>query len=105
MPAPALLAYFVGTVLLLGGIGLLVRPAIPVAAAGAGTVLLLLTAFFYLPILVLEFHSALAVEGLNYVGDTLLFAATVLLAGFGADLASARKTAPPVMPAGDAARI
>ncbi|HEV2323272.1 MAG TPA: hypothetical protein VGS10_04875 [Terracidiphilus sp.] len=105
VPAPALLAYFVGTVLLLGGIGLLVRPAIPVAAAGAGTVLLLLTAFFYLPILVLEFHSALAVEGLNYVGDTLLFAATVLLAGFGADLASARKTAPPVMPAGDAARI
>jgi hypothetical protein len=25
------------------------------------------------------------VEGVNYVGDTLLFAATALLAGFGAD--------------------
>jgi hypothetical protein len=29
--------------------------------------------------------SPLAVEGVNYVGDTLLFAATALLAGFGAD--------------------
>jgi hypothetical protein len=29
-------------------------------------------------------HTELAVEGLNYIGDTLLFAATVMLAGFGA---------------------
>ena len=43
--------------------------------------LLLLTVFFYGPILLTELHSPLAVEGLNYVGDTLLFAATALLAG------------------------
>lgn len=49
--------------------------------------LLLLTAFFYVPIFALEIHTELAVEGLNYVGDTLLFAATALLAGFGADVA------------------
>jgi hypothetical protein len=48
--------------------------------------LLLLTAFFYVPIFAMEIHSPLAVEGINYVGDTLLFAGTVLLAGFGADL-------------------
>jgi hypothetical protein len=48
-------------------------------------VLLLLTAFFYVPILAMEIHSPLAVEGINYVGDTLLFAATALLAGFGSD--------------------
>jgi hypothetical protein len=48
-------------------------------------VLLLLTMFFYIPILAMEIHSPLAVEGVNYVGDTLLFAATALLAGFGAD--------------------
>jgi hypothetical protein len=30
-------------------------------------------------------HTPLAVEGVNYIGDTLLFAATALLAGFGAD--------------------
>ncbi len=44
--------------------------------------LLLLTIFFYVPILLTEIHSSLAVEGINYVGDTLLFAATALLAGF-----------------------
>lgn len=85
VPAPTLLAYLVGIALLLGGIGLLIRRTIRIAAAGTGMMLVLLTAFFYVPILVTEFHSPLVVEGLNYVGDTLLFAATVLLAGFGAD--------------------
>lgn len=89
VPMPVLLAYFVGIVLLLGGIGLLIRPTVRIAAAGTGFVLLLLTAFFYVPILVMEFHSALVVEGINYVGDTLLFAGTVLLAGFGAEPGSA----------------
>jgi uncharacterized membrane protein len=85
VPAPTLLAYLVGITLLLAGIGLLIRRTIPIAAASSGTVLLLLTAFFYIPILVMEIHSPLAVEGINYVGDTLLFAATALLAGFSAD--------------------
>jgi uncharacterized membrane protein len=85
VPAPTLLAYLVGIALLLGGIGLLIRRCIRIAAAGTGMMLVLLTAFFYLPILATELHSPLVVEGLNYVGDTLLFAATVLLAGFGAD--------------------
>jgi hypothetical protein len=48
-------------------------------------VLLLLTIFFYVPILATEIRSPLAVEAVNYVGDTLLFAATALLAGFGTD--------------------
>jgi hypothetical protein len=48
-------------------------------------VLLLLTIFFYVPIFATEIGSPLAVEGVNNVGDTLLFAATALLAGFGAD--------------------
>ena len=55
------------------------------AAVTAGTMLLLLTIFFYVPILITEIRSPLAVEGVNYVGDTLLFAATALLAGFDAD--------------------
>jgi hypothetical protein len=55
------------------------------AAASAGAVLLVLTAFFYVPILATEICSPLALEGVNYVGDTLLFAATALLAGFGSD--------------------
>jgi len=85
IPAPVFISYLVGITLLLAGVGLLFRSTIPFAAAFSGVVLLLLTAFFYLPILLTEIHSALAIEGINYVGDTLLFAATALLAGFGAD--------------------
>ena len=88
IPAPVLWAYLVGLALLLGALGLLYRPTIRLAAAATGLVLVLLTAFFYVPILVAEFHSA-PVEGLNYVYDTLLFAATVLLAGFTAENAEA----------------
>lgn len=85
VPAPTLLAFLVGVILLLAGVGLFLRSTIRVAAAGAGIILLLLTAFFYLPIFAMEIHTPLAVEGINYVGDTLLFAGTALLAAFGAD--------------------
>jgi hypothetical protein len=82
--APAtLLSYVVGISLLAAGAGLWVPRAVRRSAAGCGAVLVLLTAFFYVPIFVMEMRSELAVEGLNYVGDTLLFAATVLLAGWG----------------------
>ncbi len=85
VPAPTLIAWFIGITLLLAGIGLLVPSSIRIAAASSGMVLLLLTVFFYVPILAMEIHSSLAVEGINYVADTLLFAATALLAAFGAD--------------------
>jgi len=88
VPAPVLLAYFVGAILLVAGVGLMIRRTRRIAAAGAGIVLVLLVVFFYVPILVMEIRTPLAVEGVNYVGDTLLFAATALLAGFGADDAS-----------------
>jgi uncharacterized membrane protein len=85
VPAPTLIAWLTGVTLLLAGIGLLVRSSIRIAAASSGMVLLLLTVFLYVPILAMEIHSSLAVEGINYVADTLLFAATALLAGFGAN--------------------
>jgi uncharacterized membrane protein len=85
VPFPTLLAYLVGIILVLAGIGLFLRPAIRFAAATAGIMLLLLTVFLYVPILALEIQTPLAVEGINYVFDTLLFAGTVLLTGFGAD--------------------
>ena len=85
VPAPTLLACFVGATLLAAGIGLLLPRTRELAAASAGTVLVLLVVFFYIPILITEIHSPLAVEGVNYVGDTLLFAGTALLAGFGAN--------------------
>ncbi len=91
MPAPILIAYIAGATLLVAGVGLMIRRTRRIAAAGAGTMLLLLTIFFYIPILVTEIYTSLAVEGVNYVGDTLLFAATALLAGFGADEARTSK--------------
>ncbi len=85
IPAPVLIAYFVGIVLVIAGVAVLIGRRVRVAAASAGLVLVLLVAFFYLPIFLTEMHTPLALEGMNYVGDTLLFAATVLLAGFGAE--------------------
>ncbi len=85
VPAPELLADTVGALLLVAAIGLLVPRLTRHAAAAAGLVLLLLTVFFYGPIFLLERHTSLAVEGMNYIGDTLLFAATVLLAGLATD--------------------
>jgi uncharacterized membrane protein len=82
VPAPVLLSWCIGAVLLAAGVGLLMPRTRRIAAAAAGAVLLLLTIFFYLPILVTEIGSPLAIEGINYVGDTLLFAATALLVGF-----------------------
>ena len=82
MPAPTLFAWLVGVTLLAGGIGLFIRRTVAIAAAVAGAMLVLVTVFFYLPIFLMEMHTPLAVEGLNYIGDTLLFASTVLLAGF-----------------------
>jgi uncharacterized membrane protein len=85
VPAPTLVAYIVGITLLAAGVGLMIRRARRTAAAIAGTVLLLLTILFYVPILITEIRSPLAVEGVNYVGDTLLFAATALLAAISAN--------------------
>lgn len=86
MPAPVLIAYIVGITLFAAGIGLMIPRSRRIAAASAGAVLLLLAAFFYIPILATEIHTPLAVEGINFVGDTLLFAATALLAGYDPDL-------------------
>jgi len=90
VPAPLLLSWVVGIALILAGIGLLIPSAVRIAAAGSGAVLVLLTIFFYGLILLIELHTPLAVEGINYVGDTLLFAATALLAGSGSQPSNLR---------------
>ena len=103
MPAPVAIAYVVGIVLLVAGPLLLIPRTRQLAAAGAGTVLVLLTALFYVPIFAREIHTSLAVEGMNYVGDTLLFAATVLLAGFGAEPMGAQEAVPAMAASGQGA--
>jgi uncharacterized membrane protein len=81
-PAPHTLSSLLGITLLLAAIGLVNPRKAGIAAAGSGLVLVALTALFYLPIFLMEMHSPMAMEGINYVGDTLLFAATIMLAGF-----------------------
>ena len=85
IPGAAAIAWFVGLVLVVAGAAVLIGRGVRVAAAAAGLVLVLLVMLFYLPIFLREIHTPLAIEGMNYVGDTLLFGATVLLAGWGAD--------------------
>ena len=85
MPAPVLIAYVAGFTLLASGAGLLMERTTRIAAATSGAMLVALTVFFYIPILISEMRTPLALEGMNYVGDTLLFASTALLAGFGAN--------------------
>ncbi len=96
IPGAVGIAWVVGAVLLVCGVGMLLGRRVRAAAAFAGAVLVVLVVFFYVPIAVREMHTPLAVEGLNYIGDTLLFGATVLLAGWGAqsaELTSAAKAA------------
>jgi len=82
MPASAAIAWLVGATLVIAGVAMFFPRLVRIAAAGCGAVLLLVTALFYGPIMVDQIHTA-AVEGINYFGDTLLFASTVLLAGSG----------------------
>lgn len=93
MPLPVLIAYLTGVTLLVAGPALLFRRTVRIASGGSGLVLLLITVFFYVPILLTELHSPLAVEGLNYIFDTMLFAGTALLAGSGAETSEGRETA------------
>lgn len=94
IPGAVVIAYFVGAVLVVAGVALLIGRKVRIAAASAGLVLVLLVAFFYVPIFLTEMHTPLALEGMNYVGDTLLFGATVLLAGWGVGSADLRKAYP-----------
>jgi len=93
VPLPEFWAYAVGTVLFVAGIGMLVNRRTRIAAASVGVVMTFLTLFLYFPIFVKALGTAQSLEGLNYVGDTLLFGGTALLIGIAAsNLASGSNT-------------
>ncbi|MGC1296137.1 MAG: hypothetical protein WA869_13970, partial [Alloacidobacterium sp.] len=60
------------------GVCLLIGKRARTTTTWLGLVLVLLTFFFYLPILALARQPAQITEGLNYVADTMLFAGMVL---------------------------
>jgi uncharacterized membrane protein len=84
VPLPEFWAYAVGVVLLVAGVAMLFNWRTQTAAASVGLVMAFLTLFLYFPIYVKELGTADALEGLNYVGDTLFFGGTVLLIGIAA---------------------
>jgi len=84
VPFPAFWAYAAGAVLLVAGVAMLFNRQTRTAAAAVGIVMTFLTVFLYFPIYVKELGTPDALEGLNYVGDTLFFGGTVLLIGMAA---------------------
>lgn len=83
VPFPVLWAVLVGAIFLVAASRLPWSRSATFAATLAGGTLVFLTVFLYLPILLFEFGKPQTLEGINYVGDTLLAAAAVLLCGFG----------------------
>jgi len=79
VPAPAVWGYVTGAGLLIAGICILANKRARSAATWLGLLITLDTLAIYLPMLVLATGTAAQLEGVNYVSDTLLYAATILL--------------------------
>jgi uncharacterized membrane protein len=79
IPLRAAWGYLTGLALLASGAALLLNKQARPATTALGIVLALLVLFMYLPILAAAPPSGL-VEALNYIGDTTLFAGTIMLA-------------------------
>jgi uncharacterized membrane protein len=79
IPLRAIWGYLTGLALLASGAALLLNKHARTATTILGIVLALLVIFMYLPILFAAPPTGL-VEALNYIGDTTLFAGTIMLA-------------------------
>jgi uncharacterized membrane protein len=90
-------AYISGLILLAGGAGLLLNRRARQSAAAIGAWAAILTFFLYLPVWIeIMLHGSSNVpamaEGMNYVGDTLLFAGAALLLSAGLSLYTPPRT-------------
>ena len=79
VPVARLWGYLVGTILLGSGAAMLTKRWAREAAVVAGAIMLVITAVLYMPLHLMATGTAAQVEGVNYVGDTLLFGAAILL--------------------------
>ncbi len=77
-PGGTLLGYLTGAGELAAAAALLANRHARAAATWLGGWLVLLTVLLYVPLLAAARQSSEGIEGINYVGDTLLFAGTVL---------------------------
>ena len=80
VPLHALWGYPVGAFLVLAGAALLFfRIKQRAAAGGIGVLMTLITAFLFLPILLLARDPGRMMDAINYVADTLMFGGMALL--------------------------
>jgi uncharacterized membrane protein len=81
IPGRLLIGYLTGAILMVAGAFILLDKKTRMAATYLGTWIVLLVVFIYGPILIvslLDPDTAVKVEGINYFGDTLLFAGAIL---------------------------
>ena len=81
IPGRLLIGYLTGAILLVAGAYILLGKKTRMAATYLGTWIVMLVVFIYGPILIgslLDPSTAVKVEGINYFGDTLLFAGAIL---------------------------
>lgn len=81
VPAPTLISYVTGLLLIVCGGAILLAKKARMAATYLGTWITILVLFIYGPILItslLDPSTAVKVEGINYFFDTMLYAGTIL---------------------------
>jgi uncharacterized membrane protein len=81
VPAPALIAYATGVLLVGFGLAMFVEKYASRAAARSGVLMTILTVALYIPQWAMGTDVSQQVTGINFVFDTLLFAGTMLVIG------------------------
>jgi uncharacterized membrane protein len=81
VPAPHVIAYVTGIVLIVCGFAMFARPFAASAAAWSGLLMIVLTAALFVPQFFIAHTAADQVTAINFIFDTLLFAGTMLIIG------------------------
>src|SRR5262249_40818149 len=97
VPAPHIIAYVCGAVLVACGLAMFVRKSAASAAAWAGLLITVLTGALYVPQFFIAQNAADRVIAINFIFDTLLFGGMMLIVGTAARLriSSAEPTTSP----------
>jgi len=81
VPAPHVIAYVTGIVLIVCGLAMFARTFAASAAAWSGLLMIVLTAALYVPQFFIAHSAADQVIAINFIFDTLLFGGTMLNIG------------------------
>src|SRR5262249_52708370 len=81
VPAPTVISYATGLILIGCGVVMFIRKAAASAAASAGLLMIVLAAGLYVPQFFLGHSVADHVKAINFIFDTLLFGGMMLIIG------------------------